>query len=92
MRHLIFAKNIKILTWLQQVTFAYTFLCLFNDIRNFIHDLLPKVTLVNEIYDPVNIHKYIIVTSYVIGAYFSTLHQASDLDKTNQQQNNRVWR
>ena len=92
MRHLQLAKNIRILTWLQQVTFEYTFLCLFDDIRDFIHDLLPKVTLVNEIYNPVNIHKCIIVPRYAIGAYFSTLHQALDLDKTNQQQNNRIWR
>ena len=55
----------------------------FDDICDFIHDLLPKVTLVDEIYDPVNIHKCIIVPSYAIGAYFFTLHQASDLDKTN---------
>ena len=85
MLHLQLAKNIKILTWLQQVAFAYTFVCLFDDIRDFVHDLLPKVTLIDEIYNPVNIHKCIIVPSYDIGAYFSTLHQASDLDKTNQQ-------
>ena len=92
MRHLQLAKNIRILTWLQQVTFAYTYLCRLNDIHDFIHDLLPKVTLVDEIYNPVNIHKCIIVSSCAIRVYFSTLYQASDLDKTNQKHTNRVWR
>ena len=70
--------------------FTYTSLCLFDGIRSSIYNLLPKVTLVNEIYNPINIHKCIIVPIYAIGAYFSTLHQAVELDTTNQQHTNRV--
>ena len=93
MRHLQLTKSATstdVLMWLQKVTFAYTFLCLFDDIRSSIHDLLPKGTLVNKIYDPINIQKCIIVPSYAIGAYFSTLYQASYLDKTIQYQTNQV--
>ena len=95
MRHLQLARSAKstdVLRWLQKVTFAYTFLCLFDDIRSSIHDLLSKVILVDEIYDPISIHKCIIVPRYAIGAYFSTLHQTEDLDKTIQNQTNPVGR
>ena len=82
----------KDFTWLQHVTFTYTYLCLLDNIRRTIHGQLPDDTLVNNIYNPINIHKCIIVPSYAIGTYFLSSLQSSKLDPKNQQQSNRFWR
>ena len=82
----------KDFTWLQHVTFTYTYLCLFDDIRRTIHSQLPDDTLVDNIYNPINIHKCIIVPSYAIGTYFSSSLRPSNFDITIQHQTNCFWR
>ena len=80
-RHLKLFETTKDVTWLQHVPFTDTYLCLFDNICRIIYSQLSDDTLVDNIYNPINIYKCIIVPSYAIGTYFLSLLQPSNFIK-----------
>ena len=77
--------NKDVLTWLQRVCFLYVYLCLFDDIRSAILDMLPLKSEADSVFDPINLHKCVIIPCNAIGTYYSMLHTDKDVKVTSQQ-------
>ena len=83
-----FARNPtsdNVLTWLQRVCFSYVYLCLFDDIRSAILHMLPLKSEADSVFDPINLHKCVIIPCNAIGTYYSILRIEKNLNAESQQ-------
>ena len=78
-------KESDVLTWLQRVCFLYAYLCLFDDIHSAILHILPLKSEADSVFDPINLHKCVIIPCNAIGTYYSMLHTDKDVKVTTQQ-------
>ena len=77
-------KESDVLTWIQQVCFSYMYLCLFNGICITVLSMLPLKSIVDGVFNPINLHKCVINPCNAIGTYYSALHKDSKLNVKSQ--------
>ena len=79
-------KESNALTWLQRVCFLYMYLCIFDNIRTTVLNMLPLKSIVDGVFNPINLHKCVINPCNDIGTYCSALHKDSKLNAKIQSQ------
>ena len=78
-------KESNVLTRLQRVCFLYMYICLFENICTTVLNMLPLKSIVDGVFNPINLYKCVINPCNAIGTYYSALYKDTTLNPKGQQ-------
>ena len=71
--------------------FLYMYLCLFDNILTAVLNMLPLTSIVDGAFNPINLHKGVIIPYNAIGTYHFALHKDSNLNAKIKRPFGRLW-